>query len=223
MTTASLSTANLLSVENLQVRTPEGRELASGVSFALPPGKCVVISGPNGSGKSTLLKSLLGLAPVKVGCVRYSIDMSEVGYLPQFGNMRFHLPLTLGDLLDHSPFVSQGSVSQGTDQAIQEGLISPDLLRRSWNTASGGERQRTLITRALLRKPRVLALDEPLNHLDPDSRRICLRLLSDFLKGANGVANSIVMISHEDRLGDFPVHREIRLGRSGSTSGLEEA
>jgi ABC-type Mn2+/Zn2+ transport system ATPase subunit len=176
----------ILSVENLSYsHSPGQKALVSGLSFHVKENELCLISGPNGLGKSTLLKVLMGQIPALSGKINWERSCSKA-YLPQLENMEFHLPITLGDALE---LVKKGEkVSEDYDKILPSSLWS-----RPWNTSSGGERKRTLITRLLIQKPHILILDEPMNHLDPESRKLVMDAFRDFLKNGH---SAIILVSH---------------------------
>lgn len=161
-----------VSADRLAYGTPDGRRLAENLSFEVPAGHLGLVRGPNGCGKSTLLRVLLGLHPIVSG--RVSVD-GRTAFLPQLENSELHLPFRLGDL------ASAGA------------LLDPSQLSLGWNTASGGERKRALLTRALAKNPKVLLLDEPMNHLDEKSRIAVL----DVLRHTLDAGAAAVMVCHQ--------------------------
>lgn len=185
---------------NIAYRTPAGRALFENLNFELKPGHLLLITGPNGSGKSTLLRILLGrLAPAR-GSVTCAVSPTRVAYIPQLQNMEFHLPVTLEDVIRIS-----ADKDTSTEQLESLGLLSEEQLKLTWNTASGGERQRTLLTCALLREPKLLYLDEPLNHLDRASQKGMIRTIVDFLTSRPDTA--VVLVSHLGlaEMRDYPI------------------
>lgn len=192
----------LLSAADLAYGWGNGAPFAQGIGFDLKAGEVLVIHGPNGSGKSTLLKVLLGQHPKK-GRVELGVAREKLAILPQLQNLHFHLPVTLGDVLE----ISVPGVFDER-KALDCGLLEKRHLSLAWNTASGGERKRTLLTRLLLQNPRLLFLDEPLNHLDQESKLLVLKAMRDFLRQGE---RALVWISHaegfESQIGDFPLHR----------------
>lgn len=176
---------HFIQATGLTYSTPGGRCLQRGLEFGLTRGQLLLVQGDNGTGKSTLLKVLLGHWRADRGEIRVAPG-TRVEFLPQMENLEVHLPLTLGDVL----WMGTGHTEE--DQVEQWGLLSAESLDRSWNTASGGERKRALLTRALLANPDLLVLDEPMNHLDPDSRLAMLQSLQRFL-GRGGAA---ILVCH---------------------------
>ena len=145
------------------------------VNATLHAGDLLLIEGPNGSGKTTLVRALLERS-----------GLTGFVYLPQMGNVRFFLPLSVADVIR--------LVVPATDEQILEiGLLGSSSLSRPWNTASGGERQKALLTRLFLRQERILVLDEPFNHLDRKSRVQAVRLIAR----ARVDGRAVILITHE--------------------------
>lgn len=192
----------MLLLDNLTYGTPHGKILARDVQLKMQAGELLFITGANGAGKSTLLRVLVGQMPAVSGAFRWDVSRKEIAYLPQLQQAAFHIPMTLWDVLRIS---HKGSLKEGA--VLRWGLLEKEQLRLAWNTASGGEKKRTLLTRALLHNPRVLILDEPLNHLDRKSREQVSQVLDDFMS-MDG-KRSIVLVSHDlpDFSGRFPVLR----------------
>jgi zinc/manganese transport system ATP-binding protein len=150
-----------------------GREIWSGVDLTVEPGTFVAVLGPNGAGKSTLLKVALGLVPLAAGSMRAPAK-SEIGYLPQRHHGEATAPVRGVDLvrlgLDGMcwgiPLPRRNDPRRArVDEVIR--LVGADrYAQRPFGSLSGGERQRLLIAQALVRKPRLLLLDEPLDSLD---------------------------------------------------------
>ena len=172
----------------LAYSTPDGRMLQKGLNFSIRGGQLFLIRGANGSGKSTLLKVLLKEWPVDRGTLQLDFDDRSLQYIPQLENTEIHFPLTLKDVL-------KISIPKVDDDDVEElGLVRRSQLQSGWNTASGGERKRVLLTRALLSNPKVLVLDEPMNHLDKASRSAMIHAMGRFLKEDS--RRSIIMVCH---------------------------
>lgn len=182
---------DVFEVSGLTYGTPTGRVLQRNMSFTLGTSEMLLITGSNGCGKSTLLKTLLGQFPAESGTVRCNVASDRIEYIPQLENTEIHLPLTLRDVLSISR-------KEPLDEEKVEsfGLLSRSQLGNAWNTASGGERKRTLLTRALMRGPSMLVFDEPMNHLDELSRRAMVRVMAEFLSEEREV-RAIVMVCHQ--------------------------
>lgn len=186
--------ANLLEVRNLQAFSREGRMLSPAVSFDLQQGEVLFLRGENGAGKSTILKTLLGLHKYKSGDYNFQVSASDIQYLPQLGNLNFHLPLTLADMLEDA---ANSPLLKGLD------------LNKMWNTASGGERQKVLFTSALQKKPRILFLDEPFNHVDKDAGVLLEESLSHYLR--DNPKSAMILVSHRALVQDWPKVRFVEI------------
>lgn len=156
-----------------------------GVNLEIRSGQFWSFLGPNGSGKTTLLRGFLGELKARAGTLQTpaAIDgVAPIGFVPQRCEINPTLPITLGE------FVGLGLVGTRLSGAarrehlawVLEALWLPNLAQQSYWTLSGGQRQRALIARALVRRPRVLVMDEPTNNLDLIAEDVVLRALTDF-------------------------------------------
>lgn len=184
---------SLLEIKDVSLKTPEGRLLQRRLAFSVPPSKLILIRGPNGSGKSTLIKAIAGLGRIAEGEIKLGVRLSAVQFLPQLENTETHMPLTLLDVVSLS---LKRRVS--TAEACRPHLLTEQQLEASWNTASGGERKRALLTCALLTNPSLLLLDEPMNHLDQTSRRSMIESMARYLQSSTAKRpRAIVMVCHQ--------------------------
>jgi len=193
----------MLRAEGLTYGPPGLPPLHRGLTVLLNPGELLHVVGANGTGKSMLARTLLGISAATEG--RVTIDFPGTRYLPQMQNRAAHLPYTLGDVLR---FEAPNAASW-----CGLGLLRSEQFSLAWNKASGGERQRTLLTRFFLQQGDLLILDEPFNHLDVESRDIVRRLLSETLR--MNPHSGALLISHDDEprnwMGPVPV-RTLSLG-----------
>lgn len=151
------------------------------VSVCVEPGRCVALIGANGAGKTTLLRILGGLLPPQSGSVRFagrkiaSLSPAErtsaLGYLPQrsprAAGFAVHEMVLMGL---YSLLPARGWEGRTEWLAVGRALRrvgAGHLLRRSFAKLSGGEQRRVLLARALVARPAILLLDEPLAALDP--------------------------------------------------------
>ena len=186
--------SSLLDVQNLRALSREGGALSPVVNFSLESGEVLFLRGENGAGKSTILKTLLKLHPYFTGKFQFQVPHSEIEYLPQLGNLHFHLPLTLADML-------------GGD--VQSPLLKGLDLNKKWNTASGGERQKVLFSAALAKKPKILILDEPFNHVDKDACVLLEDSLSSYLK--MHPESAMMLVSHRALSNNWPKMRVLEI------------
>jgi ABC-type cobalamin/Fe3+-siderophores transport system ATPase subunit len=112
-----------------------------------------------------------------------------VGFLSQLHNREFHIPIRLSDVLS---FGLKGPLDLARLDAL--GLLGRAALDLSWNSASGGERQKALITRVLLGEHDLLILDEPMNHLDLETRSHLWKILRNQIEGCG---RGIIMVCHD--------------------------
>lgn len=164
----------VLAIDQVSISFP-GRTVLQDVSFALRAGEFCGLIGANGSGKTTLLRAILGSQALGAGAIRIGWSNGRggsIGYVPQKIALDPYMPLRARDV-----------VALGLD-GHRLGLPLPSRARRNLvdkmlgavnatqfaeqriGNLSGGEQQRVLIAHALVRRPRLLLLDEPLANLD---------------------------------------------------------
>jgi len=181
-------TPEILRVDQVSV-TLAGRQILDEVSFSIQPGEFTGLIGPNGAGKTTLLRVILGLQRPNAGLVTVlgqprSPRSQPIGYVPQKVLLDPDLPMRARDLvalgLDGNKYGMR--LRSGTrGQAVREMLHAVDAERFAdarVGTLSGGEQQRVLIAHALISRPRLLLLDEPLANLDLRSGQEIISLLA---------------------------------------------
>jgi zinc/manganese transport system ATP-binding protein len=165
-----------------------GRVVLRDIDLAVAEGEFVGVLGPNGSGKTTLLRAVLGLLRPDSGTISVfgapvGSGNARIGYLPQ---ARAALPptrLTGRDFLVASLSGHRWGMPLPSAAARKEIDRVLDLVRahdlggRPLSQMSGGERQRLLIAQALIGKPRMLLLDEPLIGLDPYQQEVVVDLV----------------------------------------------
>ena len=177
------------------------RELWSGLDLDVEPGEFIAVLGPSGSGKTTLLRCLAGLARLsgrlQVGDEVWQDERTfaaphrrRVGYVFQDAALFDHLSVR-GNLLYGRRRAGLGADAEFDRLVALLGLEG--LLDRGPGKLSGGERQRVAIGRALLARPRLLLLDEPLASLDGPRRNEILRYL-ELMR--DEVRVPIVYVSH---------------------------
>ena len=157
------------------------------VNLQLSPRQIMTIIGPNGAGKSTLLHIALGLQRPSSGEVQRKAKL-RIGYMPQKLQINPLMPVTVSRFLRMS---SQRRMS--IKQALARAAIS-HLANRPLQSLSGGETQRVLLSRALLCKPELLALDEPAQGVDITGQTELYELIGA-LRDELGCA--VLMVSHD--------------------------
>src|SRR5258708_21245456 len=154
---AALATP-LIAAKNLTIAYG-GRPILDSVDLAIRAGEIVTLIGPNGSGKTTLVRALLGLVPAASG--RIVRNTSRIGYVPQSFARDRSLPLTALRFLTS---FAAGNESDGREALAKTGVSH--TAERQLSSLSGGEMARVALARALLRRPELLGLDEPLPRVD---------------------------------------------------------
>jgi iron complex transport system ATP-binding protein len=187
------------------------KEIFTSLDVSFSPSEFVSILGPNGAGKSTLLKLINGFLKVEAGEILISgKDVSKwkqeelakvVTYIPQENYIQYNFTVEEIILMGRYPFISLWQDYSGQDRAIVDKIIQDlDLvhLRTKFiNQLSGGEKQRTLIARAIAQDSDYILLDETFSHLDINHQIEILNIMKDLhqIKG-----KSIIMVSHNINL-----------------------
>jgi zinc/manganese transport system ATP-binding protein len=178
--------AEALSVEDVTVRLG-GRTVLDNVSFSLPAGEFTGLIGSNGAGKTTLFRVILGLQPPVSGGVRVGDgrrSRADVGYVPQKFQLDPDMPLRGRDLVGlglDGQRLGLPLPSRSRRVRVEEMLNAVDAQEFAdarVGQLSGGEQQRILIAHALISRPKLLLLDEPLANLDLRAAQEVVRLLS---------------------------------------------
>jgi zinc/manganese transport system ATP-binding protein len=204
LTLAASPGPNALSFEHVTI-SYGARRVLDDVSFAVGAGRFVGILGPNGAGKTTLLRAILGLVAPASGRIDVLGAAPRrgnrlIGYMPQLRRTVPPVPLTgfemalgaVGGLKWGWPLSSRPE-----REAVWEALErvgAADLAKRPVTEMSGGERQRIAIAQALVGRPRLLLLDEPLISLDAAHQRGIVELVHE-LGQRLGIA--VLFCSHE--------------------------
>ncbi|MBR5102199.1 MAG: ATP-binding cassette domain-containing protein [Muribaculaceae bacterium] len=171
-------------------------KVLSDVSLSIGEGDFIAITGPNGGGKTTLLRLLLKLVNPTSGEVRYSADGLKFGYLPQKNMVDSRFPITVGEVVSMGlkcGLMSRilGGVSERVDDALRDvGMLAERDL--AIGNLSGGQLQRTLLARAIIGRPDVLVLDEPLSYIDKTFEPQLYDIIARESQRA-----TVVLVSHE--------------------------
>ncbi|MBU29237.1 MAG: ABC transporter ATP-binding protein [Gammaproteobacteria bacterium] len=186
-----MSDPPLIEVADLSLKLNNVNILNSITLTSTNPGVTIVM-GPNGAGKSFFLRCLHGLTTPTGGSIRI------------FGNtilgtstnqaMVFQKPVLLKrSVIENLKFASQATTRRDSiDNALSLARLK-DKEHFPANVLSGGEKQRLVLTRALLREPKLLVLDEPTASLDPASVQIIEQLIQDF----TGRGGKVIFVSHD--------------------------
>ena len=182
-----MSVTPLIRTETLEVRAGK-RQLIHDISLEINPGEILTVIGPNGAGKSTLLKALIGAVPLSGGRI-FRREGLRVGYTPQIIQLEKTIPIPVKRFLSLA-----GSVDEKSRDKIIEQTDIAHLLNAQMADLSGGELQRVLLARALLRQPELLILDEPTQGLDQPAEARFYALIAE-VRDQTGAG--IFMVSHD--------------------------
>ncbi len=180
--------APLLELVDAGVQGTDGRWLVRHVSLRVHRGEIVTLIGPNGGGKTTTVRAALGIVPLAEGERRVRPGL-RIAYVPQRFRPDPTLPLTVDRLL------RLGTAAGATARrAALERTGVPHLRGRAVAALSGGELQRVLIARAILRRPDLLVLDEPAQGVDIAGEAALYELIRSLKEELDC---GILMVSHD--------------------------
>jgi len=203
----------LLAGEGIDVAFGGNRVLA-GVDVQVASGEIVTLIGPNGAGKTTLVRVLLGLLRPDRGTVRRQPGL-RIGYLPQRLPVDPVLPLTVARLMTLTVRRSRDAVRSALTETGVAHLIDAPV-----QALSGGEFQRVLLARALVRDPTLLVLDEPVQGVDFAGEAALYRLIGDIRRRRDC---GVLMVSHDLHVVMAATDRVICLDRHVCCDGAPEA
>lgn len=188
-------------ISNISVKRGS-KQILKNVNIHIHCGKLTVIIGKNGAGKSTLLKAILGEIPHE-GSITFKNKNNEekkikIGYVPQKLDLE-NSPITVYDMV--ASFSSNKPTflfkSKKLYEKIKEHLKdfgADNLIDRKVNRLSGGELQRVMLGMAMMSKPDLLILDEPISGIDKNGKEQFYKKIYD-LKKSNDMA--IILVSHD--------------------------
>jgi zinc/manganese transport system ATP-binding protein len=186
-----------------------GRTIWSDLTVSIARGEFVAILGPNGAGKSTLVKAVLGLLPLAGGDAsvlgrRPGEANDRIGYLPQRRNFDAGTRIRGVDVvklgLDGARWgiPLPGLPSRAREAArvaeVIELVGATEYARKPIGELSGGEQQRLLIAQALVRRPELLLLDEPLDSLDLPNQAAVAALVRRICREENV---AVLLVAHD--------------------------
>jgi zinc/manganese transport system ATP-binding protein len=185
-----------------------GRTIWKGADFSVAPGEFLTVLGPNGAGKSTLLRMILGLlqpaaGELEVFGARPRRGNPAIGYVPQRRTLDPDLGVGAYDLVAlgtdghrYGPRLSPRAARERREAVHQalEAVNATGYANRPVGRLSGGEQQRLLLAQALVARPRLLLLDEPLASLDLRNQTAVAHLVAS-LRARYGL--TVVLVTHD--------------------------
>lgn len=204
-------------------------KMALEVELIIPPGELLAIYGPSGSGKTTLLRILAGLVRPDRGYIGFGEEVwldteQKIMVPPQrrktglvFQDYALFQNMTVRKNLEYA--LDRGQSNEGVEELIRV-MELEELAEQYPNRLSGGQQQRVALARALVRRPKLLLLDEPLSALDTEMR---VRLQDYIREMHKAYGLTTVLVSHDyleiNRLADRAINlRDGKIQGTGSPS-----
>mgnify|MGYP001817544229 FL=1 len=204
---------NLLELSKIDLLIGK-RHILHQVDLQLAAEEILTIIGPNGAGKTTLVRIALGLLQPTSGQVKRRRNI-RIGYMPQ----RLHLDPTFP--INVKRFLSMAGKQQSdTIESVLQEVGAPHVLESTMQGLSGGELQRVLLARVLMRDPDLLVLDEPVQGVDVHGQ---LELYQLITRIRNQHQCAVMMVSHDLHLVMAATDRVICLNQHICCSGTPEA
>jgi len=193
----------VLSVDKVSKTYAGGKPVLKDVSLKIPDRKFIGLLGPSGCGKTTLVKIILGLVKADGGRILFNSKpltlktvRDQIGYVSQKDS--FYDYMTVRENYDYFKSLAATSMRDGMDEDDVAGIITPKDVGISEDavagTLSGGQKKRLSILCSLVKKPRLLFLDEPTVGLDPITKKEILTLIKGLVH--HGRDTSVVLVTH---------------------------
>lgn len=190
-------------VENLE-KSFKDLLVIKGLNFELETGKCVALIGANGAGKTTTLKMISGLLEPTKGRIVFEGEKHGddhrrlIGYLPQ--HPVFHDWMTAREFLEYVGKLSglEAKEAKARSAELLELVGLTDAKNRRIGKFSGGMKQRLGIAQAIIHRPKLIMLDEPVSALDPFGRREVLELLDRLKRDATVLFSTHILNDAEE-------------------------
>lgn len=179
--------SSLIELNNVNLQF-QGREVIQNVSFSLATNQITTLIGPNGSGKSTLVRLVLGLISPDSGEVKRQRHL-RIGYMPQKLQLESTMPLTVERFMQLPKRHNRETLLASLAEVHVEHLLDSPM-----QSLSGGETQRVMLARALLREPQLLVLDEPAQGVDITGQIELYQLITDIKERHQC---TVLMVSHD--------------------------
>ena len=183
---SDLITSTLITLSGVN-KAFQGQDVLQNISLELNQGEITTLIGPNGAGKSTLVRIVLGLIEPDSGSVVPRADL-RIGYMPQKISIDPTLPIST------CRFLQLANTSHDACHKALTTVGIGHLVATPIQKLSGGELQRALLARAILRKPNLLVLDEPVQGVDVNGQNALYKMIGGLSKSLNC---AVLMVSHD--------------------------
>jgi len=214
---------SMLTVEQL-TKKYQDTAVVDAVSFALQEKTSTALIGPNGAGKTTTLSMLTGLLAPTSGKISLSGIQGDprrfIGFLPQYP--QFFNWMTAMEYMEMAARLSgvEAKPVRMEAQKTLEFVGLGDALKKKTGTFSGGMRQRLGLAQAIVHKPKLLLLDEPVSALDPVGRREIMNLLKDLQSETTILYSTHILNDAEEMTDQLLFLRKGKLVEQGSLADV---
>lgn len=216
----------VVSINGLKKRFQD-QEVIKGLDFQLKEGKCIALLGANGAGKTTTLKMLSGLMKPDSGTIVFEGTekgdfRSLIGYLPQYPV--FYDWMTGREFLEYTGKLAglSNKEAKGRAQELLELVGIADAKNRRIGKYSGGMKQRLGIAQAIIHRPKLVMLDEPVSALDPFGRREVLELMEKLKKETTILFSTHILNDAEEVCDEILFLHNGKLVEAGTMSQLKD-
>ncbi|QNK59334.1 ABC transporter ATP-binding protein [Paenibacillus sp. PAMC21692] len=220
--------STLLEVSGLS-RSFGSVQAVKGIEFSVGEGRCVALLGPNGAGKTTTIRMLAGLLKPTSGAIKYAgqserADVREgIGYLPQ--SPAFYPWMTGQEFAIYAgKLCGLGGREAGRSAGEWlERVGLKDAAKRKIGGYSGGMKQRLGLAQALIHRPKLLIMDEPVSALDPVGRREVLELIRELKRETTVLFSTHVLHDAEELCEDIIIINKGDIALNGSLEGIRNS
>lgn len=184
----------LLRVENVSMEL-NSKLILENIDLTVYQGDFFAISGPNGGGKTTLMRIILGLLKPSAGRVEFFKPGLLIGYLPQKSRVDSHFPVSVRETVASGLLALDGISAAERKERVSEMLRLVELTdhaSKAFGALSGGQQQRALLARAIISRPQLLVLDEPLSYVDKHFEQRIYDIIASLAD-----STTILLVSHE--------------------------
>lgn len=198
-----------------------------GINFHIEEGRCVSLLGPNGAGKTTALKMLSGLLEPTSGSIYFEGEKAKdlrpfIGYLPQYP--AFYNWMNGKEFLVFAGQLAKlnRKEAEKRSEELLERVGLTNAKKRKIGGYSGGMKQRLGLAQALIHRPKLLILDEPVSALDPLGRREVLDMMREIKQETTILFSTHVLHDAEEISDDILIMHDGKIAISGRIGSVIE-